>query len=166
VSASPSPAQPDADATGRAKRAAAAIPGLLLALALASLAAFVTGAGLVLIYDAEAFGYGPLAGYRGSSTDALRLALLVLGPVLFALATWRLGVVGALVALVGYVIIGPWLAVMSPLHDEPSVRLVCCDGVRSLQFIGAAIIGIGACLIVTPITLVVRWIWRHSRYPA
>jgi hypothetical protein len=90
VSASPSPAQPDADATGRAKRAAAAVPGLLLALALASLAAFVTGAGLVLIYDAEAFGYGPLAGYRGSSTDALRLALLVLGLGVFALATWRL----------------------------------------------------------------------------
>ena len=90
----------------------------------------------------------------------------MLGPVVFAVATWRLGIVGALVALVGYGIIGTWLAVMSPLREEPSVRLVCCDGTRSLEFFGAVMIGIACCLIVTPITLVVRWIWRHYRYPA
>jgi hypothetical protein len=148
-----------------ASGAAAAVPGLLLALALASLAGFVTVAGLVLIYDADAYAYGPLAGYRGSSTDALRLALLVIGPVVFSLATWRLGIVGTLVALVGYGIIGPWLAAISPLHDEPSVRLVCCDGVRNFQFIGAAIFGIGCGLIVAPLTLLVRWIWRRFRSP-
>ena len=164
MSASPSPGQPNADGTGRAKRAAAAVPGLLLALGLASLAGFVTAAGFVLIYDADLAQL--VAGHRDSSTGAPKLALLVLGPVVFALVTWRLGVVGALVALVGYGIIGPWLAATSPLHDEPSVRLVCCDGTRSLQFLAAAIIGIGCCLVVAPITLVVRWIWRHYRYPA
>jgi hypothetical protein len=166
VSASPSPAQPNADATGRAKRAAAAVPRLLLALALASLAGFVTVAGFVLIYDTEVYGYGLLAGYSGSSTDGLRLALIILGLVVFAFATWRFGVVGAFVAFVGYVIIGPWLAAMSPLHDEPPVRQVCCDGIRSFQFIFVAIIGIAYFLIVTPITLIARWARRQFRHAA
>jgi hypothetical protein len=147
--------QPGADATGRAKRVAAA--GLL-----ASIAGFVTVAGTVLMYDAALA--KSAAGYLGPSTDTRGLALLVLGPAVFAVATWRLGVVGALVALMGYGIIGPWLAAMSPLGNETSVP-ECC-GVRSLQFASAALIGIGCCLIVTPITLVVRRIWRHYRYPA
>jgi hypothetical protein len=168
MGANASQSPPAADATGRTaesrvQRAAAAVPELLLALALASLAGFITVAGLVLVYDANAYGYGLLARYDRSSTDALSLALVVLGPVVFAFATWWRGIVGALVALAGFAIIGPWLATMTPLSDEPSVRLVCCDGVRSLQLWSALIFGIAGFLIVMPITFVVRWAWRRVR---
>ena len=163
MNANGSPGPPEADAAGLAKRATAAAPGLLVTLAVASLAGFVTIGGLLLIFDAEVYNYGPLAAYGGSSIDVLRWALLGLGPVVFALATWRLGLVGALVSLAGYVLIGTLLAWMSPLRDEPSVRLVCCDGVRTLTFFSVPIIGICECLIVSPITLIVRRIWRKSR---
>jgi hypothetical protein len=84
-----------------------------------------------------------------------------LAPVVYAVATWRLGVVGALIALMGYEVFGPFLAYISPLSDEPSVRLVCCDGVRSFLFVGSWVFGIGWFLIVPPITLVARWVWRR-----
>lgn len=145
----------------KARRAAAAAAGLLVVLALASLASFVYVAGNVLIYDANVYQYGPLAGYSRYWTGVLGIALFVLGPVVYAVATWRRGVVGALTTLAGFGVIGQVLAYISPLSDEPSVRLACCDGVRSFIFLGSWVLGIGWFLIVPPITLVARWVWRR-----
>ncbi len=139
---------------------------MLVVLALASLAGFSLVADLFLTYDANGYGSGALAGFSRASTGLLTQALLVLGLLVFVLATGRLGGRGALVALLGFAIIGPWLAGASPLHDEPSVRTVCCDGVRSFQPFAGTLVGIGCFVIVVPITLVVRWISRHRRHPA
>jgi hypothetical protein len=136
---------------------------LLVVLAGASLGGFAFLAGSVLSYDARVYSVGPLAGYSRLPLENLWLVPLVLGPVIFSVATWRFGVVGALVAFAGYAIVGTLLAEMSPLGNEPSVRAVCCDGVRSFMFIGAAVVGIGLLFVVMPITLVARWAWRRFR---
>jgi hypothetical protein len=147
----------------RAQRAAAAAPALLVVLALASLAGFAQLAATVLGYDAmRPRASGPLVGFSRSVLDALPLAPVALGLAIFTGATVRLGSLGALVAFAGYAIIGTVFAVMSPFADEPSVNLVCCDGVRSFMFIGAAGVGIGLLVFVTPIALLLRRLARRS----
>lgn len=74
----------------------------LAALALATFGGFLIWAGAILLYDAQG-GQGPLAAIGG--WPIVRFAylffVLVLGPLIYAVATWRLNVRGALVALVG-----------------------------------------------------------------
>lgn len=149
-----------------AQRAATAPRGLLVVLAVAALAGFVLVAQIVFSHNATVYGVGPLAGLSGSQIDVLEWYQVILGCAIFAAATWRFGVVGALVAFAGYAIVGPLLADMSPLSDEPSVlsvRTECCDALRGWADGGAALGGVFFLFLVTPITLVARWMWRLLR---
>jgi hypothetical protein len=137
-------------------------PGLVT-LAVAALAGFVSSNASVLAYDAD-LGHGPLAAVDWPFEDRLSWTPAVLAPVVFAAATWRLGFRGALIALAGFAIGGPVLfALLSPWSSEPADRLVCCDGVRSLQALSSVIAGVSVLLIVPATTLAVRSMWRRFR---
>jgi hypothetical protein len=61
---------------------------------------------------------GRLAGPEPAQVeDGLRVLAIVLAPLVYAVATWRLGVRGALIALVGFVIVGG-VPVLRPLARE------------------------------------------------
>ncbi len=139
----------------------------LVALALSSLAGFVSANGAVLGYDASV-GHGPLASVGHSLVDlTLRFLPVLLGVLVYAIATWQLGIRGALVTFAGFVVVGPFLFfTLSPWSSEPPERLVCCDGVRSLNTLSTSIFGTLGVLIVPPITLLLRKVWRHSRAQA
>ena len=131
----------------------------LVALALSSLAGFVEINAAVFHFDTGLDGLvgGPLAGVPAPFDDGLVLLTFVLPPLVFALATWRLGLRGALVALVGFVIVGEYLFfALSPLSTDST-------GVRDLVTYSAIVIGIPVFLIVAPITLAIRWTWRRFR---
>ena len=67
----------DRSGTERARndQGAPAAAAVLVVMALASLASFVSVAGTVLIYDANIYQYGPLGGYSGDWTGVLGIAL-------------------------------------------------------------------------------------------
>ena len=119
--------------------------------------------GPVLAYDA-AKGHGPLARADWPLANQLSWAPAVLAVIVFAVATWQLGIRGALLALVGFAIGGPILFnLLSPWSAEPQEALVCCDGVRPLQAFSSSIAGVSVFLLVPVATLAVRRVWRRSR---
>ena len=137
-----------------------------VALVLASLASFVVSTAAVLRYDT---GYDKLlrdllgAYVPLQIENALPFLYLALTALVVALATWRLGVRGALIALAGFVIVGPFLFFnLSPLSSAPPGR---SDpyGMRELTSYAGIFFGTLAFLIVSPITLAVRWTWRRYR---
>jgi hypothetical protein len=145
------------------RRAQANAP--LATLILSAAAGFLSSNASVLAYDADK-GYGPLARVDWPVVDELSWAPAVLAVIAFVLATWQLGFRGALIALAGFAIGGPILFnLLSPWSSEPPERLVCCDGVRSLQAFSSAIAGFSVFLVVPAATLAVRRIWRRS-HPA
>ncbi len=142
------------------KRANAARAGLIT-LAVSALAGFLGSNASVLAYDARK-GHGPLAGVDWPGVAYVSWAPAVLAVLVFAIVTWQFGFRGALIALAGFAIGGPVLfGVLSPWSPEPPERLVCCDGVRSLQSFSSVIAGIGVFLIVPATTLAVRRMWRR-----
>jgi hypothetical protein len=144
------------------KRADAARAGLVT-LAVSALVGFLSSNASVLAYDARK-GHGPLAGVDLPGVEQLSWAPAVLAVLVFAVATWQFGFRGALIALAGFAIGGPVLfGLLSPWSPEPPERLVCCDGVRSLQSLSSVTAGVGAFLIVPAATLAVRSMWRRFR---
>ena len=171
-----SPVPPEGDATGRNRIApgqrvvhwvAAVAPGFLVALAVASLSGLVVVAGTFLVYDARG-GLGPLVGVNDSIMVLIsRASSWVVAPVTYAVATWRLGLSGALAAGLGILVLGPLLWGLTPWSSvDSSARLGYYDEGRGWIALGLSLILISSFAIVVPITLVVRLIWRQSRRPA
>lgn len=143
------------------RRAQAKVP--MVTLAVSALVGFLGSNASVLAYDADT-GHGPLARIDSPLLDNLSWAPAVLAVIVFAVATWRLGFRGALIALVGFAIGGPILFnLLSPWSSEPPELLVCCDGVRSLQAYSSAIAGFSVFLVVPAATLAIRRMWRRYR---
>lgn len=103
-----------------AHSAAATAPGFLVALALASLSGFVVLAGTFLVYDARG-GLGPLVSLNDSILLLIsRASSYLVASVTFAIATWRRGVLGALAAGLGVLILGPVLWGITPWSSVDS----------------------------------------------
>ena len=137
----------------------------LVPLAVASVGGFVIWAGTMLVYDANG-GQGPLAAIGGWPIARLVSIFCgyVLGPLIYAVATWRLGLRGAVIALAGVGFLGPALFVNSPWQSVNSeARYGYYDEGRGWIALGLAIVGVGWFIIVPAITLVVRMIWRRIR---
>ncbi|HEV8699165.1 MAG TPA: hypothetical protein VGQ89_15835 [Candidatus Limnocylindrales bacterium] len=146
---------------------ASVAPGFLAAFALASISGFVAIAGTFLSYDARG-GIGPLAAVDDSKLILIsRVCSYVVAPVTFAIATWRIGLLGALAAALGFVFLGPLLWGMSPWSSvDSSARLGYYDEGRGWIGLGLFLIVFLSFVIVVPITFVVRQIWRRSRHAA
>jgi hypothetical protein len=139
----------------------------LVPLAIASIGGFVIWAGTMLVYDANG-GQGPLAAIGG--WPIARFASIfcgyVLGPLIYAVATWRLGLRGAFIALAGVVFLGPALFVNSPWQTvNAEARYGYYDEGRGWIELGLAMFGVGWFLVVPAITLVARMVWRRIRRP-
>ena len=137
----------------------------LLPLALASFGGFVIWAGTVLLYDANG-GQGPLAAIGGWSIARFASVFFVffLGPVIYAVATWRLRFRGAFIALAGVGFLGPSLFVNSPWQSvNAEARYGYYDEGRGWLELGLAIYGVGWFLFVPAMTLVARTVWRRLR---
>jgi hypothetical protein len=139
--------------------------------AVASAAGYLCWAGTLLLYDASG-GLGPLAAIGG--WPVLRVGEVffynLLGPTVYAVATWRFKARGALIALVGVGLVAPALWSISPWsHVDPGARFggVYDEG-RSWIAFGLLIFGIGWFFVVPPLTYVARWVWRrrHRNPPA
>jgi hypothetical protein len=167
---------PDADAKGGNRNSpeqrvvhwvAAVAPGFLVALAVASLSGFVVVAGTFLVYDARG-GLGPLAGVNDSILLFIsRASSWFVAPVAYAVATWRLGLSGALAAGLGTLVLGPLLWGLTPSSSvDSSARLGYYDEGRGWIGLGLSLVLVSSFVIVIPITLIVRLIWRQSRRPA
>jgi hypothetical protein len=139
----------------------------LVPLAFASVGGFVIWAGTVLLYDANG-GQGPLAAIGGwpITRFASIFFVYVLGPPIYAVATWRLGIRGAVIALAGVGFVGPFLFVNSPWQSvNAEARYGYYDEGRGWIEFGLAIFGVGWFLVVPAITLVARMGWRRIRRP-
>ena len=140
-------------------RARASAP--IVILAVSALMGFLGSNASVLAYDAE-MGYGPLAHADWPFVDRLSWAPALLGLLVLAAATWRLGVRGALIALSGFAIGGPLsFGILSPWSAEPPERLGCCDAVRPMQALSSAIAAVSLFLVVPAATLAIRRISRR-----
>jgi hypothetical protein len=88
-------------------------------------------------------------------------------PVAYAVATWRLGLSGALAAGLGTLVLGPLLWGLTPSSSvDSSARLGYYDEGRGWIGLGLSLVLVSSFVIVIPITLIVRLIWRQSRRPA
>jgi hypothetical protein len=137
----------------------------LLPLALASIGGFVIWAGSMFLYDAGG-GQGPLAGLAGSPIVpwAFRFFVLVLGPLIYAVATWRHNLRGAFVALGGVGLIGPFLFLNSPWQTlDPEGRYGYYDEGRGWVEFGLLIYGVGWVLFIPAITVITRAFWPRLR---
>jgi len=156
--------EPPGDPTGiRARRIADVLRGSLVPLLWTSAAGFVAWAGALLLYDA-AGNMGPLAAVGGWPFIGLLYLffILVLAPVTYAVATWRLGVRGALIAFAGVELIGPTLWSLSPWSTvDQEARFGYYDETRGWVGFGLLLFGFGWFLIVPPITYLARAAWRR-----
>lgn len=172
MSADGSRVLPDTDAPNRAQMvpmkrmalwAATAAPGFLVTLALASLAGFVAIAGTLLVYDARG-GIGPLGWVNDSILPMISRVCFIVAPVTYAVATWRLGVLGAVAAFLGVMFFGPLLWSMSPWDSvDSSARYGYYDEGRGWVALFRYLESFVSFVIVVPATFVVRWIWRSFR---
>ena len=133
-------------------------------LALATLSGFGMWAGAILLYDA-AGGQGPLAPIADWAIVplAFRFFMLFLGPILYAVATWRLAVRGAFIAFGGVGLLGPYLFLISPWQAVEAGPLAYFDEGRGWMELGLLIYNVGCVLVVPALTLAVRSFWRSLR---
>ncbi len=143
----------------RMTRARASAP--IVILAVSTVMGFLGSNASVLAYDAD-MGYGPLAHADLPFVDRSSWAPAILGLLVLAAATWRLGFRGAMIAMFGFGIGGPIsFGILSPWSAEPPERLGCCDAVRPMQALSSAIAAVSLFLVVPAATLAIRRIWRR-----
>ncbi len=149
-----------------APRVAAAAQTFAVVLALASLAGYFAFAGALLVYDAGG-GLGPIGSINDSNLLlVIRACSLAVAPATFAVATWRFGVLGAVAAALGMMILGPILWGVSPWSSvDSSARYGYYDEGRGWIGLGVYLVLVCSFVIVAPTTYVARWIWRRFRDP-
>lgn len=155
----------DRSAGNRRRSARSALRASLVPLAVASGVGYLRWAGALLLYDASG-GLGPLAPIGDWPILGLvyGFSYLLLGPIIYAVATWRLNGRGALIALAGVAFVAPLLWWISPWSMvDPMARAGVFDDTRGWIGFGLEFLGIGWFFVVPPLTFLARRGWRKLR---